>query len=333
MPPATSPRPSATGGRRVRRPASGRLRADARAGLGALVACGPRCVMARAGRAGLRRAARPSPRARLARGRAGVLRLGGCVAADRRGVGTRGPRRRGVALPWGDEWSFAARIRSGGSSRTGPRARCRWTRSLPTCWPHNVVGNVWEWTAERSLRGGSYLCDPSYCDRKQLSGRTEGDMPMGHIGFRVSSAPWPSWRGPGHPGVRSAPRRAKRPNDNAGGLGERDRARRRGGRPRLRRPGRRCGRRAGRDRAGDECCHRGGRRPRRRMMFIVDMEHSSSRSGSDRRNWTIVRPISAHEPRDDAAQLIRGGGEALGGGGDLLGGRGGLLGGGRDLLG
>jgi len=51
---------------------------------------------------------------------------------------------------------------------------------------HNVVGNVWEWTAEQLLRGGSYLCHPSYCDRNQLSGRTDGDAPMGHIGFRVT---------------------------------------------------------------------------------------------------------------------------------------------------
>ena len=57
---------------------------------------------------------------------------------------------------------------------------------------HNVVGNVWEWTAERALRGGSYLCHPSYCDRNQLSGRTTGEAPMGHIGFRVVSGEWRS---------------------------------------------------------------------------------------------------------------------------------------------
>jgi formylglycine-generating enzyme required for sulfatase activity len=55
---------------------------------------------------------------------------------------------------------------------------------------HNVVGNVWEWTAERMIRGGSYLCHPSYCNRNQLSGRSEGEAPMGHIGFRVVSAEW-----------------------------------------------------------------------------------------------------------------------------------------------
>ena len=51
----------------------------------------------------------------------------------------------------------------------------------------NVVGNVWEWTEEQMLCGGSYLCHPSYCDRNQLSGRTSGEAPMGHIGFRTAA--------------------------------------------------------------------------------------------------------------------------------------------------
>jgi hypothetical protein len=73
-------------------------------------------------------------------------------------------RFKGRPVPW--------RARRGGGSCTG----------------RNVVGNVWEWTAEGLLRGGSYLCHPSYCDRNQLSGRSEGDAPMGHIGFRAVSA-------------------------------------------------------------------------------------------------------------------------------------------------
>ena len=55
---------------------------------------------------------------------------------------------------------------------------------------HNVVGNVWEWTADGLQCGGSYLCHPSYCRRNQLSGRSTGDAPMGHVGFRVISAAW-----------------------------------------------------------------------------------------------------------------------------------------------
>jgi formylglycine-generating enzyme required for sulfatase activity len=63
---------------------------------------------------------------------------------------------------------------------------------------HNVIGNVWEWTAdplaapngapgERAIRGGSYLCHPSHCNRNRLAGRTGAGRPMGHIGFRVAA--------------------------------------------------------------------------------------------------------------------------------------------------
>lgn len=75
---------------------------------------------------------------------------------------------------------------------------------------HNAVGNVWEWcadffapdyhrttstvdplqdreTARRSLRGGSYLCHESYCNRYRVSARSSNtpESASGNIGFRV----------------------------------------------------------------------------------------------------------------------------------------------------
>jgi len=101
--------------------------------------------------------------------------------AARAGVGTR--------YPWGDEWSFARANSFRGEFPNGRAGTVPVDAFEPNpLGLHNVVGNVWEWTAEGLLRGGSYLCHPSYCDRNQLSGRSEGDAPMGHIGFRVVSA-------------------------------------------------------------------------------------------------------------------------------------------------
>ena len=64
----------------------------------------------------------------------------------------------------------------------------------------NVAGNVWEWTADpwsvahavdagaRVIRGGSYLCHASYCNRYRVSARTSStpDSSAGHQGFRVA---------------------------------------------------------------------------------------------------------------------------------------------------
>ncbi|WP_424216505.1 formylglycine-generating enzyme family protein (plasmid) [Streptomyces sp. BI20] len=64
---------------------------------------------------------------------------------------------------------------------------------------HNVVGNVWEWTADlfrpgdagerRALRGGSYLCHASYCNRYRNAARTGNtpDSTTGHTGFRCAA--------------------------------------------------------------------------------------------------------------------------------------------------
>jgi formylglycine-generating enzyme required for sulfatase activity len=60
---------------------------------------------------------------------------------------------------------------------------------------YNTCGNVWEWCADafdgsdsRAVRGGSYLCHDSYCNRYRVSARTHNsrDSSTGHTGFRVA---------------------------------------------------------------------------------------------------------------------------------------------------
>ncbi|MFC8229849.1 formylglycine-generating enzyme family protein [Streptomyces sp. NPDC057287] len=61
---------------------------------------------------------------------------------------------------------------------------------------HNVVGNVWEWCEDwfapdtaRVMRGGSYLCHDSYCNRYRVAARSSNtpDSSTGNIGFRVAA--------------------------------------------------------------------------------------------------------------------------------------------------
>lgn len=62
---------------------------------------------------------------------------------------------------------------------------------------YNMLGNVWEWTASpwrndpdiRVMRGGSYLCHASYCNRYRVSARTCNQVTAtsSHLGFRVAS--------------------------------------------------------------------------------------------------------------------------------------------------
>ncbi|EGL62125.1 hypothetical protein AGRO_5199 [Agrobacterium sp. ATCC 31749] len=75
---------------------------------------------------------------------------------------------------------------------------------------HNMVGNVWEWTAEpfkvhslrreakirnaaasrekdKLMKGGSFLCHKSYCWRYRIAARSSAaaDTSIAHVGFRV----------------------------------------------------------------------------------------------------------------------------------------------------
>ncbi|KAH8274939.1 hypothetical protein KR018_001779 [Drosophila ironensis] len=65
---------------------------------------------------------------------------------------------------------------------------------------HNMVGNVWEWTADlwdandvtespnRVKKGGSYLCHRSYCYRYRCAARSQNteDSSAGNLGFRCA---------------------------------------------------------------------------------------------------------------------------------------------------
>jgi formylglycine-generating enzyme required for sulfatase activity len=76
---------------------------------------------------------------------------------------------------------------------------------------HNVAGNVWEWCSDwfhptfhvdaprhdptgpptgmaKVIRGGSYLCHSSYCNRYRVAARSSNtpDSSTGNMGFRVA---------------------------------------------------------------------------------------------------------------------------------------------------
>ncbi|MEU8759030.1 formylglycine-generating enzyme family protein [Streptomyces sp. NPDC048659] len=117
----------------------------------------------------------------------------------------------GARYPWGDDlapdgqerctiWrgSFPYRSdRPAGRTGTVPV-----TAHLPNGHGlHNTSGNVWEWCsdtfapparpggpAERVIRGGSYLCHDSYCNRYRVAARSHNtpDSSTGHGGFRCA---------------------------------------------------------------------------------------------------------------------------------------------------
>lgn len=84
----------------------------------------------------------------------------------------------------------------------------------------NMVGNVWEWCQDpwdehdedrsdlaRVMKGGSYLCHASYCNRYRLAARssTTADSSTGHLGFRVAYDVGPGGEPDPEPGAAPDP--------------------------------------------------------------------------------------------------------------------------------
>jgi formylglycine-generating enzyme len=131
--------------------------------------------------------------------------------------------RAGHRFPWGDELEpggehrmnvFQGRFPGGDTAADGYAGTAPVGAFDPNGYGlHNMTGNVWEWTADwfdpgfyrrspradprgprtgsaRVMRGGSYLCHASYCNRYRVDARSSNtpDSSTGNIGFRVAGA-------------------------------------------------------------------------------------------------------------------------------------------------
>lgn len=109
----------------------------------------------------------------------------------------------GARYPWGDEFDMDGVVRCNifrGDFPTRPDVSEDWVGTMPVdSFAANdyglycVSGNVWEWCSDhwrggRVIRGGSYLCHDSYCNRYRVAARTanESDASSGHCGFRLA---------------------------------------------------------------------------------------------------------------------------------------------------
>ncbi|HTU29012.1 MAG TPA: formylglycine-generating enzyme family protein [Solirubrobacteraceae bacterium] len=130
----------------------------------------------------------------------------------------------GRRMPWGDELRPRGEIRANTWRGRFPTVHedgvdFRGTMPVGALPPnrfglYHMAGNVWEWCAdwfsrdwhvecspatrvdpqgpprgaERAMRGGSYLCHASYCNRYRVAARTSNtpDAGSGHLGFRCA---------------------------------------------------------------------------------------------------------------------------------------------------
>jgi formylglycine-generating enzyme required for sulfatase activity len=112
-----------------------------------------------------------------------------------------------TTFPWGDELEpdgrHLANVWQGEFPRRNTCADGWFTTCPVDAFPpngyglHNMIGNVWEWTADerepgsgmRVLKGGSYLCHASYCRRYRPAARSSAAdaSSMGNAGFRCAT--------------------------------------------------------------------------------------------------------------------------------------------------
>ncbi len=118
--------------------------------------------------------------------------------------------------PWGDDLEpegqhrmnvFQGTFPTENTGADGFVSTCPVTAFEPNPWGlHNMLGNVWEWTADvftadvfsppgpvgpdtfRTMKGGSYLCHQSYCRRYRAAARmgSSADSSSGNVGFRIA---------------------------------------------------------------------------------------------------------------------------------------------------